>query len=122
MRLQQISGTTRILASGLVLLGCTSLALAGACRCCNPCPNGVNGGFFGYYPTNWRPWPSVTVSAVPETIPAPVVPASPLPPGPSIQQAPPPRPVDKPMDQSSSPSPVEVDPKADTQPYFAPPQ
>jgi hypothetical protein len=123
MRLKLTSGTTKIFVSGLVLLGCSSLALAGgACRRCNPCPNGVNGDFFGYYPTNWRPWPGIMVSPVQERIPAPVTPTTPLPPGPSIQQPPPPKSEDKPPEQTFAPSADDFGRKPDQQPYYAPPQ
>src|SRR5438105_4032210 len=115
MRLKRICGRTRIIASGLVLLGGSSLALAGGyCRHCNPCPNGANGDFFGYYPTNWRPWPGVMVNSVtpvtptPEPIPAPADTAKPMPSGPQIQQAPPPRSVDKTPEQASVPLPLET--------------
>jgi hypothetical protein len=126
MRLERISGRARIMVSGLVLLGGSSLALAGGyCRHCNPCPNGANGDFFGYYPTNWRPWPGVMVSPVTpvqEPIPAPADAAKPLPSAPSIQQAPPPKPADKPQEQTLFPSPGDSGTKTDQQPYFAPPQ
>jgi hypothetical protein len=127
MRLKRISSTTRILASGLLLLGGSSLALAGGyCRHCNPCPNGANGDFFGYYPTNWRPWPGIIVSPVQEPIPAPADSAKPLPSAPSMQQGPPPKPADKPADkpqeQTLFPSPGDPSTKTDQQPYFAPPQ
>ena len=125
MRLKRICGRTRIIASGLVLLGGSSLALAGGyCRHCNPCPNGANGDFFGYYPTNWRPWPGVMVNSVtpvtptPEPIPAPADTAKPMPSGPQIQQAPAPRSVDKTPEQASVPLPLETA----TTTYFAPPQ
>jgi hypothetical protein len=118
----------------LVLLCSSSLALAGGyCRHCNPCPNGANGDFFGYYPTNWRPWPGVTVTSVtpvtptPEPIPAPADTAKPMPPGPSIQQAPPPKPADKPPEEAFSPVPRNLELSGlataqEPQPYFAPPQ
>jgi hypothetical protein len=122
MRLQLTSGTTRIFASGLLLLGCSSLAFAGACRRCNPCPNGANGDFFGYYPTNWRPWPGVTVTPMQEQIPAPAPRATPLPPSPSSEQAVPPKPADKPPEQTLSPSTDDFGTKVDQQPYSAPPQ
>ena len=124
MRLKLTSGATKLLASGLIILGLSSVALAGgACRRCNVCPNGVNGGdFFGYYPTNWRPWPGIIVSPVQEPIPAPADSAKPLPSAPSIQQAPAPKPTDKPPEQAFSPSPGDLGTKTEQQPYFAPPQ
>jgi hypothetical protein len=125
MRLKLTSVTPKIFMSGLLLLGCGSLALAGgACRrgCCNPCPNGVNGDFFGYYPTNWRPWPGITISPMQEPIPAPAPRAAPVPPAPSIQQAPVPKSEDKPLEQTLAPSANDIGIKPDQQPYFAPPQ
>ena len=122
MRLQLTSGATKFLASGLIILSFSSLAFAGgACRRCNVCPNGVNGGdFFGYYPTNWRPWPGITVTSVQERIqaPAPQV----MPSAPSSQQPPPPKSTDKPPEETSSGSSADFGTKADQQPYFAPPQ
>jgi len=126
MRLKRISRTTTILATGLLLLGGSSLALAGGyCRHCNPCPNGANGDFFGYYPTNWRPWPGIIVTPVtpaPEPIPAPADAAKPLPSAPSTRQAPPPKPADNPLEQTLFRSPGGPSTMTDPQPYFAPPQ
>ena len=122
MRLKLTSGATKVLASGLIILSFSSLAFAGgACRRCNVCPNGVNGGdFFGYYPTNWRPWPGITVTSVQERIqaPAPQV----MPSAPSTQPAPAPKSTDKPPEETSSQSSGDLGTKADQQPYFAPPQ
>jgi hypothetical protein len=45
--------------------------------CCHkaPCPCAVYGGFFGYFPTVWKPWPT----AVPETSPQVGAAAAPTP-------------------------------------------
>jgi hypothetical protein len=67
---------------GLVMVA--GLVCAGSSRagillnpCCHkaPCPCAVYGGFFGYFPTAWRAWPT----AVPETSPQVGAAAAPTP-------------------------------------------
>src|SRR3989442_232660 len=79
MRLKQLIGNGKeILATAMVLLACHAAAYAGGhCRsCCNPCPT-LTGDFFGYYPTQWRPWPATSVPSTDQ--PAEPTPARPMP-------------------------------------------
>ena len=122
MRLKRTLSIFGFMASGLLLIGWCSPALGGYCRHCNPCSNGVSNDFFGYYPTNWRPWPAVPMTGVPETIQAPATPPAPLPKAPPVQPEPKPKPADKTLEQISFPSRLGQEPKPELQPYSPPPQ
>jgi hypothetical protein len=79
MRLKQLIGNGKeVLAIGGLLLACHAAVYAGGhCRsCCNPCPT-LTGDFFGYYPTQWRPWPVPSVLSTDR--PAEPTPARPMP-------------------------------------------
>ena len=122
MRLHLPSSASGILAGGLLLLGWCATPCIAQCHRCNSCPGGVSGEFFGYYPTSWRPWPAVTIIPTREAIPAPSNPAAPMPTGPTMQPAPAPKPVEKPLEQTSFPKLDGPGSNAEPQPYFAPPQ
>jgi hypothetical protein len=83
------------LAAAALLLACQANAFAGGhCHsCCNPCPT-LTGEFFGYYPTEWRPWPAVA-AAVPSTAPA-----QPKPKGSETEEPIPPPMKDKPSNKA----------------------
>jgi hypothetical protein len=97
MRLKLPSGTSGILTSGLLFLGWCAAPCGNPCHRCNTCPGAVSSDFFGYYPTNWRPWPTVTVTSN-ETSSPPAKPAAPMPSAPPKQSLP------KSLDRTSFPS------------------
>lgn len=121
MRLKQALSISGLMASGLLFISWCSPAFGGYCRHCNPCPNGTSGDFFGYYPTNWRPWPAVPMAAVQEPLPAPATSPAPLPKAP-LEPERKPKPVDKPNEQISFPSRLGQESRSDLQPYSPPPQ
>jgi hypothetical protein len=100
MRLNLVFSISGLVACSAIFVCASSPAFGDSyCRRCNACPNGVRGEVpFGYYPTMWRPWPAVTVTATPEVIPAP----APLPSSPP-ESAPPPKKETRQSEISESP-------------------
>jgi hypothetical protein len=112
-----------LVASGAIMIGLSSPAYAGGyCRHCNPCPNGINGEIFGYFPTVWRPWPVVGANPMQDASPATGTPSAPLPAAPPKQSPPSPKTTDKTMQQTGLPGLEKQGSKVDQQQYYAPPQ
>jgi hypothetical protein len=109
--------------TSIIMAGLCGPAYAGGyCRHCSPCPNGINGEIFGYFPTVWRAWPVIATNPMQDASPAPGSPSAPLPTAPAKQPTPSPKAPDKALQQSSLRIQERQGPKVDQQQYYAPPQ